>query len=170
MQTIRRAASDEIRVIQRLREEVWNKAGTDASLMASLVADGHDGHAEHWVVEEGGMIVAAGRVCAHDRIEDCPIASALSLVGQQLVPPIGMVLREVVLPSSRRRGLAAMLEQRLVESARAQACRTAVSVIGTSRLRNCIERGWLEVGPADLSAWSALAGQRRHVIARFFAE
>jgi hypothetical protein len=79
-----------------------------------------------------------------------------------------LVLREVVLPSARRRGIAATVEQRLVERARDRGCGTAVSVVVTSRLRNCIERGWVDIGPADVSAWPALAGQTRHVIARFF--
>ena len=92
-----------------LRFEVWS-AETElkpAIMAQKVITDSHDNHARHWAAFDGSSMIAAARMCLHDRQKDTPDAYAFREV--RLPSPVATINRLVVHNSARRRGLGTTL-------------------------------------------------------------
>jgi hypothetical protein len=102
----------------RLRYEIWLR---ETKLRAETytqgtVKDEHDAHARHWAAFDGERIMAAARMCIHDRQEDTPDAPAFLEI--QLSTPIATINRLVVHDSARNRGIASTLDLCRIDASR----------------------------------------------------
>lgn len=108
--------SEEICAAQRLRYDVWQSEGvTMHDLARGVIADHHDDHAMHWGVFAGDQLVAAARLCLHDRLSDAPDAEMFSSIS--IPAPIASLNRLIVHKSYRGRGLSDVLDRVRVQRA-----------------------------------------------------
>jgi predicted GNAT family N-acyltransferase len=110
--------TDVVPLTYELRHRVWSKEIQliDAVQNAGLICDEHDSHARHWAVFAGEQIVAAARMCIHDRQEETPDFPPFALL--QLPRPVATINRLVVHESARKQGLARKLDFCRIDAAR----------------------------------------------------
>ena len=105
----------------RLRVEAWSKSGLHPPAFKDKSAlfwtDEHDAHATHWIIESEGTILAAARLCQHDRISEAPDGGYYLDAGIMLDGPFAAMSRLVVKPSAQCRGFAKMLDTARLEKA-----------------------------------------------------
>lgn len=102
----------------RLRFEIWNRETILRSHVREqgLIVDEHDEHARHWAAFIGDAMVAAARMCIHDKQEEAPDAPAFLKI--ELPTPIATINRLVVVPSVRRCGLAKQVDVTRISAAK----------------------------------------------------
>lgn len=117
----------ELEQIYKLRANVWSQVrGINLdSFPDNKWYDEHDEHAVNWAVFSGTNIVAAARMCIHDRLSYVP--DFRSSHCYPLIPsPIASLNRLVVHPSVRGNGIAAQLDVLRISEAIRSDCRSAV--------------------------------------------
>jgi len=134
--------------IGRLRVRAWSTETAAAEAMGSWL-DEFDGAAAHWVVFDGGKLVAAARLSIHLDLAKVPDAESYEGVFRE--PPVGPIAslnRLVVDPSARGLGLSKRLDLVRLQAAEAYGCRSAIlsTASGPHRVRQLIGWGFEAVG------------------------
>jgi GNAT superfamily N-acetyltransferase len=102
-------------IIGRLRVQAWrNESGIDPLFFARPSwIEVLDEDAEHWVVTDNGVAVAAARLSWHTSLADVPYAYLLPADAQQQITSqhIASISRMVVAPSHRGHGFSTLLDK-----------------------------------------------------------
>ncbi|WP_166146213.1 GNAT family N-acetyltransferase [Methylosinus sp. RM1] len=111
--------------VDELRRLCWRDRLADLSTLD----DGHDGHAMHFLVRDGGGLVAAARLCIHRALADTPDRHLFppALMAEHR-GPYGSLNRLVVAPSHRNRHISLLLDDARIEMATRLGCRTMLMV------------------------------------------
>lgn len=142
--------------IQRFRYQVWKAEGaTLYDETSGMIADWHDEHALHWGVYDQDRLIAAARLCIHDRQSDVPDTSLFAAI--DLPTPIASMNRLVVLREYRGMGLSSVLDGTRIGAAGRSGARviTAAAVTRRSRIDQLQKEGFtfLDGDPAP-TPWS----------------
>jgi GNAT superfamily N-acetyltransferase len=106
-----------------LRYSVWRDNLDDPSSLD----DGHDPHALHWLAFHDARLIAAARMCYHERLSSVPDSHLYQhLAAEHLPATIGCMNRLVVDKTMRRLGLSRLLDRLRCEEAVRQGCRSMV--------------------------------------------
>ena len=138
--------------IGRLRVQVWKHEGVDIEvdpILGKCWLDNHDLHAEQWVVWRGNSIVAAGRFCIHNLVEEIPeyeYFDCFTDTIKRLPTPIASMNRLVVCPSARRHGLASKIDRVRIEAAERMGARSIVVDVPPYRLEHMKKLGFIVIG------------------------
>ncbi len=141
-------------VVFGLRIESWKSVGVlrDGSFPADVCEDEHDEHAMHWVVRDGGRLIAAARMCVHDDVRSLPDAGFFIGVGIDPPAPIASLNRLVVHPEYQRHGLSHTLDQIRIRQAREIGCRSIWCVAPPIRWAPLQRQGFTIVAPVNLAS------------------
>jgi len=129
-----------------LRFEVWNAETTLRSQVRAkgLITDDHDTHARHWAAFCGDEVVAAARMCIHQRQQESPDAPAFSDIC--LPVPVATVNRLVVDSSVRNRGLGSKLCHFRIEAAKQDGAKCVVGTFTDERIASLEKFGFRLTG------------------------
>jgi GNAT superfamily N-acetyltransferase len=90
-----------------------------------FLEDGHDGHALHFLVLHEETIIASARLCVHKQLRGVTEFHLYPMLDQSRFPgSYGCLNRLVVDAQYRGRGLATILDQRRIDTAKRLGCRT----------------------------------------------
>lgn len=144
---------DLLQEIGRLRIRAWEADGERPSYAADCGdcwLDPHDEHAEHFIIEEGGRIIAASRLCVHEKGDDLPDAPSLEGLLDGVRWPAAFINRLVVDLEFRGRGLSTLLDAAREQCAIEKQCH---HIIGTTqpthRLKSLYSQNFKLVGSAS---------------------
>jgi predicted GNAT family N-acyltransferase len=138
-------STDHVPLTYELRYRVWAR---EAHLSApvkdkGLIYDEHDSHARHWAIFSQGVdMVAAARLCIHERQDDVPDGSGYSYHGFHLPTPIASINRLVVERSYRKLGIANHLDLLRIEVARQSGAACLMVAAGGNRMKSLCDLGF----------------------------
>lgn len=110
----------DLRRIAEFRTEAWM---LDGLVRPEQLVDGvfpieEDAQCRHWIIEEQGRIVAAGRLSVYQALADNFGARHWKNFIQDVPLPFGYLSRLVVHPKARRHGLARVMDECRISAAR----------------------------------------------------
>ncbi|BBU60391.1 hypothetical protein MSC49_03260 [Methylosinus sp. C49] len=133
------------KAVDELRRLCWRDRLADLSTLD----DGHDGHAMHFLVRDGGSLVAAARLCIHRVLADTPDRHLFPSALMAAHGPYGCMFRLVVHPSHRNRHISLLLDNARIEVAKRLGCRTMLiawnPASGVQRRRRLEELGFRSI-------------------------
>jgi predicted GNAT family N-acyltransferase len=135
--------------IIKLREAVWHNEPSLADakqLDPAALRDDHDLHGHHWVITVEGAIVAAARVCIHEKTADLPYQDGFHHLIRDIPAPIASLNRMVVRPFMRRQGLSRPLTEVRIAAARARGARSMIVEAAPNRMPPLRDLGFVELG------------------------
>ena len=138
--------------IYALRVACWEQSPGQPYVNRELFpqgwSDALDTHpmARHWVVEDGGRIVAAARVVLLGSIEESgqPDLARFALPAGR---PWGYLSRLVIAPAYRGRGLAEAFDQARMAFLRESGVAFALVASFPERVARLHQQGWAQLGP-----------------------
>lgn len=140
--------TETIAEIGRLRLRVWRAIGAEMGPTpdgGGGWVDEHDQHAIHFAVWHGGCLVAAARLCLHERLEDAPDYEHHKQVvtaWPSLPAPIACFNRLVVDPAFQRRGLATALDKIRLVTAKELGAHSVFLTVPRYRVNAIIQLGF----------------------------
>jgi GNAT superfamily N-acetyltransferase len=154
----------ELDCIFEFRESIWrNERGLIDAGQLDLQAfrDAHDAHGFHWMITLHGSIVAAARMCIHDRPAELPYHDGFCHLPLDLPAPFASLNRMVVHPSVRRQGITRPLTKVRIDAARSMGARSMVVEAAPNRVSTLRELGFVELGqsngqPGDLVRYTLM--------------
>jgi len=136
--------------ITALRIEAWRTFIPIEPEVTSWT-DPFDPLARHWVILDGDVLAASGRLSIHKRLEDVPDCEVYRGMFNSPPPsPIAVIGRLVVHPRYRGRGLSTWLDQTRITAAELAGCRCVLghTHAGDKRTDQLKSRGFRVLGTA----------------------
>jgi hypothetical protein len=156
---------EDLRRIAIFRTEVWM---ADGFVQPDELVDGvypipDDALCRHWVIEENGRIVAAGRLSVHESVEEVQaVLHWEGELGDELLRP-ACLTRLIVHSSARHHGFACALDRVRIEAARRTGCRVVFGLpIGKRRAAALGDLGFRKISEAtelELKPYGVQHGQ-----------
>jgi GNAT superfamily N-acetyltransferase len=136
--------------IAALRIQAWRTFIPIESKITSW-ADPFDHLARHWVILDGDVLAASGRLSIHQRLEDVPDSEVYRGMFNSPPPsPIATISRLVVHPRYRGRALSTWLDQTRIAAAELAGCRCVLghTHAGDKRIDQLKSQGFRVLGTA----------------------
>lgn len=136
-----------------LRARVWILEGADPSAFAEgRWTDGHDEHRAHWVVLEGGRLIAGASMSMHETLTELDEPEAYAGLELPANGRIAAPARVIVDTAYRGTGIAQALLDAQDHAARAGGAVIAVRQASPAMRRLLERRGWQSHGPGPADA------------------
>lgn len=121
---------EDLRHIALFRTEAWMADGfvQPGELVEGVYPIPDDALCRHWVIEENGRIVAAGRLSVHESVEEMCGAAVWERFTAEIPFPCACITRLVVHRDARKHGYAHTLDESRVAAMRGTKCRGVIGV------------------------------------------
>lgn len=126
----------------RFRAAVWKAEGVDVSPLP----DTHTAHSWHWIVTNGGITIAAARLCIHELLSDTPEYEDICHLNLRVPSPLAFMSRLVVCPAARNFGLGSLLDTVRIMAARDVRAKCVVGQFPDYRVKRLLRQGFQSLG------------------------